>query len=172
MTKELATEVRALCEGGFEVNRAALGNRAGKGYLTSSDIVDFLVIEEGISPGDARLIAERVLAQIRDRGLEIAAIDREMIDMAGLLIVGREIGIEFETLSKYLAPRRFLEGRTALGAPSPDSSRDWIKTESRLIDAQKTLLGEHVKRWSSHPADAACACECRVSRRSNAVFSL
>ena len=140
MTRELAADVRALCEGGFEVNRAVLGNRAGKGHLTSSDIVDFLVIEEGISPGDARLIAQRVLNQVRDRGLEIAAIDRNMIDAAGLLVVGREIGIEFETLSKYLAPRRFLENRIGLGAPSPESTRDWIKRESHLMKEHRRAL--------------------------------
>ncbi len=136
----LMESVRALADGGFEINRAILGNRAGKGHLTSSDIVDFLVIEEGIGPSDARLIAQRVLTLVRDQGLEIAAVDREMIDRAGLLIVGREIGIEFETLSKYLAPRRFLENRTGLGAPSPDSTRDWITRETHRAKEHREAL--------------------------------
>ncbi|MGE3797463.1 MAG: lyase family protein [Thermomicrobiales bacterium] len=149
LTRELASTVAHLFNDGFEINRAALGNRAGKGHLTSSDIVDFLVIEEGISPGDARLIAERVLALVRDRGLEIAAIDREMIDSAGLLIVGHEIGIEFETLSKYLAPRRFLESRTSLGAPSPDSTRQWIRDERRNVQSRREHFSNLLAQWSS-----------------------
>lgn len=136
----LMDHVRLLADGEFEINRAILGNRSGKGYLTSSDIIDFLVIEEGIGPGDARLIAQRVLALVRDQGLEIAAIDREMIDRAGLLVVGREIGIEFETLSKYLAPRRFLENRTALGAPSPEATRAWIRHESQRAKVHRDAL--------------------------------
>ncbi len=145
----LLRDAQSLFRGAFEVNRAALGNRAGKGYLTSSDIVDFLVIEEGIAPGDARLITGRLLAQIKDRGLEIAAIDREMVDAAGLLVLGREVGIEFETLSKYLAPRRFLENRTGLGSPSPSATRNWLRSEADQIEEHRRVISGYRERFAA-----------------------
>ncbi|MBX3070335.1 MAG: hypothetical protein KF883_07585 [Thermomicrobiales bacterium] len=148
VTRELLSLLTDLFSGGFEINRAVLGNRSGKGHLTSSDIVDFLVIEEGISPADARIIAARVLAHLRVNGLEIAAIDRNMIDAAGLLVLGREIGIEFETLSKYLAPRRFIEGRTADGAPAPSAMRDWLTHETASVKRRKTSVDGLQQRWN------------------------
>jgi argininosuccinate lyase len=132
---------------GFEINRAVLGNRAGKGFVTSSDLADFLIVEEEISPGDAQLIANRVLAMVKDRGLEIAAIDREMVDSAGLLVLGRQIGIEFETLSKYLAPRRFLENRTAEGAPAPNSTRKWLKDETVRLNQRRATIASLRENW-------------------------
>jgi argininosuccinate lyase len=133
---------------GFEVNRAVFGNRAGRGHVTSSDLAEFLIVEEEIAPGDARIIAGRVLAMIRDKGLEISAIDRETIDAAGLLVLGREIGIEFETLSKYLAPRRFLEQRTADGAPAPNAIRAWLKQENDRLAERKTAIDEYRTAWN------------------------
>jgi hypothetical protein len=130
------------------VNRAVFGNRAGRGHVTSSDLAEFLIVEEEIAPGDARIIAGRVLAMIRDKGLEISAIDRETIDAAGLLVLGREIGIEFETLSKYLAPRRFLEQRTADGAPAPNAIRAWLKQESDRLAERKTAIDGHRTAWN------------------------
>lgn len=147
--QSLLEGVAALFSGGFDVNRAVLGNRAGKDHITSSDIVDFLVIEEGINPADARTIATRVLAQLRANGQEVSAIDRSMIDGAGLLILGREIGIEFETLSKYLAPRRFLEGRTAEGGPSPAAMRAWLTHETAVARRRRTAFAELRQRWDS-----------------------
>jgi argininosuccinate lyase len=108
------------------VNRAYLANRAGRDYTTSSDLADFLMLEEQVDPGAARMIADLVVASIRERGVETSGITVENIDSAALLILGREIGPEFEAISRYLAPRRFVERRQAMGAPSPASTRQWL----------------------------------------------
>jgi hypothetical protein len=84
---------------------------------------------------------------VKDRGLEIAAIDREMVDSAGLLVLGRQIGIEFETLSKYLAPRRFLENRTAEGAPAPNSTRKWLKDETVRLNQRRATIASLRENW-------------------------
>jgi argininosuccinate lyase len=133
----------------LQINRAAFSNRSGKAFVTSSDLVDFLMIEEHIAPGDARLIANRVLAIVQDRGFEIAAIDRETMDAAGLLVIGREIGIEIEALNRYIAPRRFLEQRTADGAPAPNAVRTWIAQERERLSARGDALDRVSRRWTA-----------------------
>lgn len=144
---QLCRESAGFFTTGFEVNRAVLGNRAGKGFLTSSDLAEFLIVEEQIAPGDARVIANRVLGIVKDRGLEIAGIDRDIVDSAGLLVLGREIGIEFETLSKYLAPRRFLEQRTAGGSPAPAATRAWLKQETSRLAGRKETIEAYRESW-------------------------
>jgi argininosuccinate lyase len=151
----LCDGMRMLVAGGMEVNRAAFGNRAGKGHITSADLIDFLVVEEQIAPGDARVIANRVLAQVKERGLEISGITREIVDAAGLLVIGREIGIEFERLSRYLAPRRFLESRTATGAPAPGATREWLAVEMQALAARRERFARlRAERPVSEPGDS------------------
>jgi hypothetical protein len=121
----------------FEPNRAFLANRAGKGLGTSSDIADLLMIEEQIDPGAARAIAALVTARLIDEGLEINAITTDMIDAAALMTIGREIKVEFEAISRYLAPRRFIERRAGLGGPAPFAIRAYLSQEEERIAANR-----------------------------------
>ncbi len=144
---------RTLLTEAITVNRAVLGNRAGKAFLTISDLVDFLILEEQIAPGDAQIIAARVLGMVRDQGIEIAAITREIVDAAGLLVIGREIGIEFEAPSRYLAPRRFIESRTAEGGPAPSEVRRWIGEEQRRVASRRVAWEADRARFRPTVAD-------------------
>jgi argininosuccinate lyase len=125
----------------LDVNRALLANRAGKSFSTSSDLADFLMIEEQIEPGAARDIAALTISRAREQGMEAAGITAELIDGAALLVIGREIKAEFEAISRYLAPRRFVERRTAIGAPSPASTRAALEDELKSLRSSQAALG-------------------------------
>ena len=165
---DLSRQVNDLLQTGMEINRAALANKAGKGYVTSSDLSDFLILEEGISPADARLIAIRALSAIKERGQEISALDRDAIDGAALMVIGREVAIEIESLSRYLAPRRVVESRTTSGAPSPASTRTWIAEETARIAADRATWEERGRLVDQAVANlreaAESAAEARIAR--------
>lgn len=128
----LLERTTALMRDALIVNRAALANRAGRAFVTSADLADFLIVEESIEPGPARAISGIVLNRARETGLEISAITPEMIDTAALMVIGREIKVEFEAISRYLAPRRFIERRNLTGGPAPSAVRSWLAgAESR-----------------------------------------
>lgn len=138
----LLTETATLLATDLVVNRAYLANRAGRSHSTSSDLADFLMIEEHLDPGTASAIAARTVARLIDEGVEISGLTPDMIDAAALLVIGRELKVEFESISRYLAPRRFLERRTATGAPSPASTRAYLDQERlRLGAAQRWRAG-------------------------------
>jgi argininosuccinate lyase len=129
----------------LNINRAVLANRAGKGLVTSSDLSDFLMLEEQLPPFAAQAIAHRVIAMARDEGREASGITPELIDSAALLIVGRELRVEFETISRYLAPRRFIERRTLPGGPAPTAMREYLeRARARL---------EKDQNWQADTAD-------------------
>jgi hypothetical protein len=119
-------QVTRFLDEGLVVNASWFSNRAGKSFSTSSDLADFLMIEEKLSPGDAEQIASLTIARARDQGLEAAGITVDLIDGAALMVIGRELKVEFEAISRYLAPRRFIERRTAVGAPAPDAIRAFV----------------------------------------------
>lgn len=123
-------------------NRAYLANRANRNYATIGELTDYLMLEEQIGPAPARNVTARVLAQLREQGLETSGITSEMIDSAAMLVVGRELGIEFESLSKYLAPRRFIERRAGIGGPAPVATRAWLTKEKAALEYDRAWIDE------------------------------
>jgi argininosuccinate lyase len=148
---------RLLTEG-MLINRAFLGNRAGRGYTTGGDLAIFLMQEESIPPSAARVIAGMVLSRIEEQGLEVSGISQDMIDSAAMLTIGREIKVEMETLGRFLAPRRFLDRRQVAGSPAPAMTRDWLATEL-------ASLGQS-ERWH---ADARSSMDAAIVRLEGAI---
>lgn len=137
----LAGEVARFLEDGLIVNAAWFSNRAGRGFSTSSDLADFLMIEEQLSPAEAEQIATLTISRARDQGLEAAGITVDLIDGAALMVIGRELKVEFEAISRYLAPRRFIERRTAVGAPSPVAIREFVASRWQDHNERNTSMG-------------------------------
>ncbi len=134
------TTATTLFSTGLVVNRAWLGNRAGRGYTTASDLATFLMTEEQIPPTAARSISVLVLARLKEAGLEVSGITPDMIDSAALMIIGREIKVEMESLGRFLAPRRYIERRQVTGSPAPEMTRAWLDGErSSLTDGRQWL---------------------------------
>jgi argininosuccinate lyase len=117
------------------------------------ELADYLMLEEQIPPAQARAMTGRVMAQLKDEGLETSGITSAMIDSAGMLVLGRELGVEFESLSKYLAPRRFIERRAGLGGPAPMATREWLTREQASLAADRGWIAE--RRAALASAEAA-----------------
>lgn len=150
LTGELLDTAADLFAHRIEINRALFANRTGKAFSTASDLADFLMIEEQIDPGAARNIAALTISRAREGGIEAAGITPELIDGAALLVIGREIKVEFEAISRYLAPRRFIERRTATGAPSPAATRAYLDSERAQLAADRTMLEASARAAASH----------------------
>ncbi len=131
------SEMVEFLRNGLIVNRAYLGNRAGRGYTTAGDLATFLMTEEQIPPSAARSIAVLVLARVKEANLEVSGITQDMIDSAAMMIIGQEIKVEMESLGRFLAPRRFLERRQVTGSPAPAMVREWLAGEHDVLDAHR-----------------------------------
>jgi argininosuccinate lyase len=125
----LFARVETLFRQALTVNRARLANRAGRDYTTSNDLAAFLMTEERLPPSVSRNIASLALRRLRDENVEMSAISPEILDTAAMLVIGRELKVEMETLGRWFAPRRFLERRLVEGSPAPSKTREWLETE-------------------------------------------
>jgi argininosuccinate lyase len=112
------------------VNRAVAAQRAQRGFATSSELADLLMIDFKLPPLDARRLAEGVIVEALRVGLDITTLKPELVDQVAMREIGREIGIEPEMLSRCLAPKRFLERRDALGGPAPSAVGATLERES------------------------------------------
>jgi argininosuccinate lyase len=133
----------------LEINRAYLAQRAGRDFTTASDLAEFLVLDEGIDPASARNISQMTVRKAMEQGLEISGITPQMIDASALLVVGRELGMEIERFGAWLAPRRFLERRTATGAPAPGAVRDDLERARTVALADERWRDETATRIAS-----------------------
>jgi len=139
------------------VNRAYFANRAGRSLVTVSDLVDFLMIEEQLDPAAARSITSLTLTRMRESGIESSGITAEMLDTAAMMTIGRELKVEFEAISRYLAPRRFVERRNVTGGPAPSAVRSWLAgaTERRQADEARLAIARREISVASQLRDTA-----------------
>ena len=141
-------EAQAAVREGIIVNRAYLANRAGRQYTTAADLVPFLMTEEALPPAAARQIAALVVSRLREQHLEASAVTQDIIDSAALMVIGRELKVEMETLGRYLAPRRFIERRSVLGSPARERTQEWLRAEREQLDADRAWAGAQRERWT------------------------
>lgn len=131
------------------VNRAYLANRAGRMYSTAADFTPFLMQEEQLPPTPARQISSLVISRLREQNLEASAVTQDIIDSAAVMVIGRELKVEMETLGRYLAPRRFIERRDVLGSPAPERTRAWLQSERTRLDEDNAWIASRRQRWDA-----------------------
>lgn len=127
---ELFVDVESLFRTALTVNRAYLANRAGRAYTTANDLAAFLMTEEQLPPAISRNIAALTLRRLREENTEMSGITPEVVDTAAMMVIGRDLKVEMETLGRWFAPRRFLERRLVEGSPAPSKTREWLETEA------------------------------------------
>ncbi len=149
MATAVMSETNDLLTTGLEVNRAYLANVAGKGHTTTSDLSIFLMETEGLDPVSAANIAAMAVNRAIADEIEASGINTQMIDAAALMVIGRELAVEFEAISRYLAPRRFLERRTSTGTPSPARTREYLGREEELLSTHDSWLAALQRRIES-----------------------
>ncbi len=137
---------RDLFTTGIEINRAYLANRTGRGHVTSGDLAQLLIDEEGIEPATARAITALTVRRAKEEGLEASGITSDMIDAAALMHLGHDLGIEFEVISRYLAPRRFLDRRQATGGPTAAATRAYLDEMQRQLSTTRGWQAEAEQR--------------------------
>lgn len=146
--REALDEATGAVNGAVIVNRAYLANRAGRDYTTASDLVPFLMTEEALPPTAARQIASLVVSRLREQHLEASAVTQDIIDSAAMLVIGRELKVEMETLGRYLAPRRFIERRDVVGSPAPERTRAWLRGERERLHDDRAWADGQRARWA------------------------
>jgi argininosuccinate lyase len=161
---ELFGRVETLFREALTVNRAYLANRAGRDYTTSNDLATFLMSEEHLPPSASRNIASLSMRRMREENVEMSAIKPDVLDTAAMLVIGRELKVEPETLGRWFAPRRFLERRLVEGSPAPAKTREWLEAEA----ARNREASEAVRSRAKRVRDAESAVKAWINDRASA----
>jgi argininosuccinate lyase len=136
-----------------EVDRAELARRAGKDFLTVTELADTLVRREGMSFREAHaLVAQVVHACGRD--------DRSSTIAAALLRLHPSLRLTREEIEQALDPEHFVRIRNIVGGPASQRTAEalaqassqqreietWIETKTALLDNAQTRLRQPLNR--------------------------
>jgi argininosuccinate lyase len=134
------------------VERAASANRAQRGFPTASELADFFVIDHELPYERANALAELIVAEALTLNMGAMQLTSEFIDRVALRELGVELGIEQETLSRCLAPRRFIERRGDIGGPAPAAVGESLDREAMAVRRERGWLDERRERLSAAAA--------------------
>jgi argininosuccinate lyase len=138
----------------LDVNRSLFDTRTNRGFSTSSELAELLATDFKLPANQAFEIAERVVIEALQAAIDATTLRTDLVDRVALQVLGREVGIEPELLSRCLAPKRFIERRDVLGGPAPAAvsaqldrevfairlDRDWAASaRSRIGTAREAL---------------------------------
>ena len=150
------------------VHRSMVAHRSHRGFSTSSELADLLAIDFRFPADQARSLAERVVLEWTESGGEATTLTSEFIDEVALREVGREVGIEPETLAKCLSPKRFVERRDVPGGPAPaavtaqldratfsvNHDRGWQRERVQALADARERLDARCRALAADPAGA------------------
>ena len=144
----------------LDVNRALTANRTHRGFATSSELADLLAVDCGLTRTEAYALGERIATEATILGLGGMTLDTKLVDKLALEVVGREVGIEPETLGKCLSPKRFVERREVVGGPAPSMVRDMIERETlsarrdaSWLKERRDALGQAAEKLAAQVAE-------------------
>jgi argininosuccinate lyase len=137
--------------GSVEIDRAEMGRRAGKDFLTVTELADTLVRREKMSFREAHaLVGQVVRACGRD--------DHPSTIAASLLALRPSLGLAPEEIEQALDPGHFIRIRNIVGGPAPERTAEaleqalsgqreidtWIETKTALLDHAQANLRQPV----------------------------
>lgn len=151
VTLELLTRVVT----SLVVERAGSANRAQRGFPTASELADFFVIDHELPYERAYALAELIVAEALTLNLGAMQLTTDFVDRIALRELGVELGLEPETLSRCLAPRRFIERRGDIGGPAPAAVGESLDREALAERRERSRLNERRERLDAAQAQRA-----------------
>ena len=124
------------------VERALSANITNRGFSTASELADLFAIDHQLPRDQAYSLAETIVTEALTMNINAMALTTDFIDRIALREVGVELGIEPETLSRCLAPRRFVERRVATGGPAPAAVRATLDRDALGTERRRSWLDD------------------------------
>ncbi len=118
-------------------NVEVLRHRAGRGFITVTELADTLVREEGLSFRTAHHIVAGAVARAVEGGEDLSY---ELLQTSAQGVTGTRLGVSAEAVRDALDPEHFVRVRSILGGPAPVETRRALAAERERASADETWL--------------------------------
>jgi argininosuccinate lyase len=123
-----------------EVNRQRLRARAAVGFTTATELADTLVRDHGLAFRTAHRIVARVVQDAAAAGREAEEVTADMVVGAAESVLGHPLELTDQTVRAALDPVRFVERRTIIGGPAPDTMREALNADTAHLHGDRNWL--------------------------------
>lgn len=141
----------------LRINEEKMLKEAAHNFSTATELADLLVKKEGIPFRTAHNIVGSLVQKALKEGISPADVDKSLLNSLFSPIIGRDLSITQEEITKALTPLLAVETRIVPGGPSPSVMEPFInnlfdetalkeenlnKRERSLLEAKKRLYRE------------------------------
>ena len=109
-------------------NVEVLRERAGRGFITVTELADMIVRREGLPFRVAHHIVAGAVQGASERGGELT---HQLLQEAALEATGRQLSLSPDDVRDALDPEHFVRVRAILGGPAPDETRRALAVERK-----------------------------------------
>lgn len=109
-------------------------DEAGKNFSATTDLVDALVGEHGLSFRQAHHLVGATVAQLIGEGKTARGYTGALMDSTAHAVIGRSLDVSEAWLSRQLDPLCAVEGRLSLGGTAPSETSRLINQSNRRLD--------------------------------------
>jgi argininosuccinate lyase len=126
---------------GLMVDEARMRRGATDGWTTASEVARVIQDRAAVDWRRAHWVAERFMRIVLERGLTPSGVTGDLLDEAGIAILGSPLGIDTVELRGALDVQRFVETRRTSGSVNPAEVRRLIAARrDHLAAARSTQL--------------------------------
>jgi argininosuccinate lyase len=126
-----------------EFDRQRLADRAGKGWITVTELADTLVRQHAVPFRTSHEIATQLVAEASRR--PDLPLDRALAEVSKA-VLGRSIEYSPSELADLLSPQHFVRVRTTPGGPAPSQTREACQGSTEFLLRDQKRLAERVAR--------------------------
>jgi argininosuccinate lyase len=138
----------ALSTAAFNVEGLRL--RAGRDFITVTELADTIVRREGLPFRAAHQIVARAVREALAAGAELSY---ETLQAAAVGLTGRRLGLTEEEAREALDPEHFVAVRKVLGGPAPSETRRALAAEREREDDDERWLRERADALAAYPEE-------------------
>ena len=139
----------------LSVNVPLMASRAAEGYSQATDLAELIMLEANLPYLTAHRLVGEVVTAAAQKGLPAARISSKLIDSIARRIIGRDLNLSPDMLSRALQVQEIVATRTGLGGAALEPVKSMVAearvsiaerrhrttlTEKRLADAEASLL--------------------------------
>lgn len=150
----------------LEIDRAAMAERAGRSFMTTTELADGLVREAGLPFRTAHGLVARLVRRAAEEGLDSNQLDVGMLQEIAQSELGRPLEFSREQFERSLDPGHFVRTRDGVGGVAPAATGRLLDQLSARIDVDRDRLrGNEVRLESAREQlrDAGRALRTRAS---------
>lgn len=132
----------------LKFNKTRMKAKAGEGFATVTDLVDYLVKVHGLPFRSAHHIVAKIVHQQISCNQDYKTIDSAKVNKAAKEIIKKPLKISTRIVQKVLSPETCIQSRNLPGGPAPKSVGKMISISKSKTEKYRKIVKKYDEKWN------------------------